>query len=182
MSNTKRTKNTSSKITNASSTPRKTPPYVARDFKNEVKIGSDGKPWVSLPNKNMNYSWQPYGGTSHDKYIEKAAILGDISSLKNLDDESKPSKVSKSPNAGTSPKKVSKKAPPKCDSDKYEQVNASEVANAKKKPSDDLVTKSSTSKTSTSKYTKKTDKSGRIMYYNVTGKRTAKKNVPEEYL
>ena len=179
MSNTKRTKSTSSKAAmspKTSSTSRKTPPYVARDFKNEVKIGGDGKPWVSLPNSLMNYSWQPYGGTSHDKYIEKAAILGDISSLKNLDDESNPSKVSKSPKVCTSSKKDNKKSLPEYDSDKYDQVKVSDVAKTKKK------TSCVTSKTSTSKYTKKTDKSGRIMYYNATGKRTAKKNVPEEYL
>ena len=78
-------------------------------------------------------------------------------------------------------KKVSKKAPSKSDGDNCEQVKAMEPSNTKKKTSDEI-TKTPTPKSSAPKYTKKTDKSGRIMYYNVTGKRTAKKNVPEEYL
>jgi hypothetical protein len=140
---------------------------VAREFKDEVKIGKDGKPWVSIPNKNMSYSWQPYGGTAHDKYIEKAARAGDIASIKNLDVEII-SPSNSVPDAGTeTPKKTDKKGVP----------NSSDPNKVKvSKP------KTSTPNTSTPKYTKKTDKSGRVMYYNITGKRTAKKNVPEEYL
>ena len=178
------------------STPRKTPSSRAREFKYEVKIGTDGNPWVSIPNKNMNYSWQPYGGTAHDKYIEKAAKTGDIGSIKNLDSEPKAGKSSSSPKTDP-PKKVV----PECDSNKCKQVKASDLAKAKKKVAD-VSSKTTTSKTTTSKtitpktitpktitpktitpkYTKKTDKSGRIMYYNGTGKRTARKNVPSEYL
>jgi len=135
----------------------KSPHFRARDFKNEVKVGLDGKPWVSIPNKNMNYSWQPYGGTAHDKYIEKVASLGDICSISSLDD------VSESPTE-------KKKAPKK-----------SQKTNSTKKIVEDQTPTKKTTKTA-AKYTKKVDKTGRVMYYNATGKRTAKKNVPEEYL
>jgi len=130
---------------------------VAREFKDEVKIGKDGKPWVSIPNKNNSYSWQPYGGTAHDKYIEKAAKAGDIESIKNLDVEIAP------PSGGGAAKKTDKKGVPDSNGG-AKQIKASRP------------------KTTAPKYTKKTDKSGRVMYYNTTGKRTAKKNVPEEYL
>ena len=133
----------------------KSPCFRARDFKNEVKVGLDGKPWVSIPNKIMNYSWQPYGGTAHDKYIEKAASLGDICSINSLDD------VSESP---TEKKKTPKK---------------SQKTNSTK---DQTPAKKTTKDQTPAKYTKKVDKTGRVMYYNATGKRTAKKNVPEEYL
>ena len=71
-------------------TPRKTPSSRAREFKGEVKIGTDGNPWVSIPNKNMNYSWQPYGGTSHNNYIEKIVNIKDIDSVKNFVDNLQP--------------------------------------------------------------------------------------------
>ncbi len=167
MSNTKQTKGSTSKASSL----RKIPSVKAREFKSEVKIGADGNPWVSIPNKNMVYSWQPYGGTAHDKYIEKAAETGDIDSVENFDDkpETKSSMAHKPPKE-TSVKKVAKKSSPNNDQTK--------PVNTKKKTSDTP----KPTKTITVKYTKKTDKTGRIMYYNGNGKRTAKKNVPVEYL
>lgn len=152
MSN-KQSKGNSSKPS-SSSTKGKSPHFRARDFKNEVKIGVDGKPWVSIPNKNNSYSWQPYGGTAHNKYIERAAILGDIDRINSLDDDPE-SSTEKTPH---------KKSPPK------------------KKPALKKTTESRTLAKTGPRYTKKMDKTGRVMYYNATGKRTAKKNVPEEYL
>ena len=145
----------------------KSPCFRARDFKNEVKVGLDGKPWVSIPNKIMNYSWQPYGGTAHDKYIEKAASLGDICSINSLDD------VSESPTE-------KKKTPKKSQKTNSTKKTTMDQTPAKKTTMDQTPAKKTTK--TIAKYTKKVDKTGRVMYYNATGKRTAKKNVPEEYL
>jgi hypothetical protein len=151
----------------SSSTKGKSPPFRARDFKNEVKIGVDGKPWVSIPNKNMNYSWQPYGGTAHDKYIERAAVLGDIDKINSLD-------TSESESESPVEDSISKKVPPKKSQSTKKPVP--------KKTTENPTPKKTVTKKTTPKYTKKVDKTGRVMYYNATGKRTAKKNVPEEYL
>ena len=160
----------SSKQAKGSSNPpikSKSPCFRARDFKNEVKVGLDGKPWVSIPNKIMNYSWQPYGGTAHDKYIEKAASLGDICSINSLDD------VSESPTE-------KKKTPKKSQKTNSTKKTVMDQTPAKKTTMDQTPAKKTTK--IIAKYTKKVDKTGRVMYYNATGKRTAKKNVPEEYL
>jgi len=166
---------------------RKTPPYIAREYKGEVKIGINGQPWVSIPNKNMNYSWQTYNGTSHNKYIERMIEEGDTPKSSN-DLDVVPSKSSKTSVKSTKSTAVTKKVKtvPNCDSDKSKKVKIEKDKPEKKAPSKKDVDVTPVNKKSTTKaapkYTKKEDKSGRVMYYNATGRRTAKKNVPEQYL
>ena len=88
------------------------------------------------------------------------------SRIESFDDDELLAKLHKSPKE-TIVKKANKKSTSNSDQ--------TESADTKKKSS-------SKTATATTKYTKKTDKTGRLMYYNGNGKRTAKKNVPEEYL
>jgi hypothetical protein len=60
---------------------RKSPPYPAQDCKNLAKVGRDGKMWISLPDKNLKYTWKSYGGKAHERAISKAAEEEDIEDL-----------------------------------------------------------------------------------------------------
>ena len=50
---------------------RKSPPYPAQDCKNKARVGRDGTMWISLPDKNLKYTWKPYGGAAHKKAIKE---------------------------------------------------------------------------------------------------------------
>ena len=54
---------------------RKSPPYMAQRCKNQAKVGRDGYMWISLPNKNMIYSWKHYGGVAHKRAISASSSL-----------------------------------------------------------------------------------------------------------
>ena len=172
---------------------RNTPPFPARDCQNEVRQGNNGKMWISIPNKNNNYYWQIYNGTSHEKYIVKAVETGDVRSLKSSKVETGGPKSSKMSTSAKKPVVKKVDVVPNCDDDddddeceqakvlkppKKEKKAPPKKTTLKNNESDDVPKESA----SGPKYTQKQDKTGRIMYYNANGKRTAKKNVPEEYL
>ena len=48
---------------------RKSPPYQAQECKNKAKVGRDGLMWISLPDKNLKYTWKSHGGTAHKKAV-----------------------------------------------------------------------------------------------------------------
>jgi len=119
--------------------------------------------WISLPDKNMKYSWKQYGGVAH---------IAAIAALPALEPEEK---------APVKRKASAKKAPVKRKSS-AKKAPVKRKSSAKKAP---VKRKSSAKKLSAAQkkaagYTKRKGQGGQTLYYK-KGKRIAKKNIPAKY-
>ena len=53
---------------------RKSPPYSAQDCKGRIQIGQDEEIWISIPDKNLKYTWKPLNGAAHNKAVREGTI------------------------------------------------------------------------------------------------------------
>ncbi len=182
---------------------RKSPPYPAQACKNQAKVGRDGTMWISLPDKNLKYTWKSYGGTAHKKAIKEDDPLKGI--LKAPRTKAKTTKTVRFKNGnGSRSRKKAKTAKPKKGTCKgLECLTVVELKqkakgrgmkgySTKNKAALVALLSNGNGKKKTAKkqtpaqarkspgYTKKKGKVGQTLYYK-NGKRIAKKNVPVKY-
>jgi hypothetical protein len=189
---------------------RKSPPYLAQECKNQAKVGRDQTMWISLPDKNLKYTWKPYGGTAHKKAVSNLPPFKEISKRKNggkaplkgiLKEPRTKSKEKKKvsfKNGNGNPKKsrglegltvveLRQKAKDRGLKGYSGKSKAALVAMLRKGNGKGASAKKSSSKKTTSSrgrkaagYTKKKGATGQTLYYK-NGNRVAKKNVPVKY-